>query len=199
MILVAGASFTAEVSNKWMPKWHDYLVGPRHRKVNLASGGAGNMYIGKSVEKMLGNKIRACLIMWSHMYMLDVASDRPRTKYHTAVGGKIWNHYGHMASGKGKSDWKRLGYDKVIEMNIDAIQSTHKALDQLGIPYVYTFGHGDEHHTEDMTKNAIKPYLADWARKQGMLAEDNYHANAEAHKQWSDLVRPQINFTETIS
>ena len=205
MILVAGSSFTATVYGDRMPKWHDHLVNPKHRKFNLATAGAGNIYIGESVKKLIGNKIRACLIMWNHLGHLDVATDRPKIELHltSQLGGKFWNHYGNMASGRGKSDWKRLGYEKVIQMNLESIQSTHKALDQLGIPYAYSFSHGDYRHTEDMTKNAIKPYIGDWAVEENserpMLMDDNYHANAEAHRQWSDLARSQISFKELIS
>ena len=198
MILVAGDSFT-EYQYQYQPKWPEILINPRHKKVNLAKSGAGNIYIGESIKKMLGNKIRACLIMWSEMDRLDISGSVPKTKYYSVLGGKIWNHYGHMVSGKGKLDWKRLGYDKVVEMNIDAIQSTHKALDQLGIPYVYSFINDSDLIPERLKVDAVQPFIGDYAVEKEMLEDDNYHANAEAHKQWSDLVRPQINFTEIIT
>jgi len=95
MILVAGDSFT-EYQYQYQPKWPEILINPRHKKVNLAKSGAGNIYIGKSIKKMLGNKIRACLIMWSEIDRLDISSSVPKTKYYSGLGGKIWNHYGHM-------------------------------------------------------------------------------------------------------
>jgi len=96
-------------------------------------------------------------------------------------------------------DWKRLGYDKVVEMNIDAIQSTHKALDQLGIPYVYSFINDSDLIPERLKVDAVQPFIGDYAVEKEMLEDDNYHANVEAHKKWSDLVRPQIEIMEIIT
>ena len=196
MILIAGDSFTAETK---FPIWHDHLINHKHKRINLASPGAGNIYIGKSIKQMLGNKIRACLIMWSDIDRLDISSSVPKTKFYSGLGGKFWNHYGTMASGKGKSDWKRLGYEKVVEMNIQSIQSTHRALDKKGIPYVYSFINDSDLIPERLKVDAVQPFLGDYAVEKEMLEDNNYHANVEAHKQWSDLVRPQINFTEVIS
>ena len=196
MILVAGDSFT-EYTDK--PMWHDVLINPRHKKMNLAKGGAGNIYIGEAIKKMLGNKIRACLIMWSEMDRLDISGSVPKTKYYSPLGGKFWNHHGGMVSGTGKSHWKRLGYDKVVEMNIDSILSTHDKLDQLGIPYAYSFINDSDLIPERLKADAIQPFLGDYAVEKQLLEDDNYHANVEAHKQWSDLVLPQIKFKELIS
>lgn len=196
MILIAGASFTATQEH---PTWHDNLINPKHKKINLATIGAGNIYIGESVKTMLVNKIRAVLIMWCEMDNLDIAGSKSITEYFSPLGGKIWNHYGNMVSGKGKSDWKQLGYDKVVEMNIDSITSTLKALDQSGIPYAYSFSHDDENIPEDIKRNAIKPFLGNYAVEKKMVKEDNYHANVDAHRQWSNMIKSQITFMDVIS
>ena len=196
MILIAGDSFTAETK---FPIWHDHLINPKHKRINLASSNAGNLYIGESVKRLLTSKVRACLLMWSEMDRLDVPNDKKKSSLATPYGGKIWNHYGTMASGKGKSDWKRLGYEKVVEMNIESITSTHRALDNKDIPYAYSFITNNDLIPQHLKAKAIQPFLGNFAKEQGMLQEDNYHANVDAHLQWSNMIKPQITFMDVIS
>tara|TARA_B100001057_G_scaffold478435_1_gene548876 strand:- start:74 stop:664 length:591 start_codon:yes stop_codon:yes gene_type:complete len=196
MILIAGDSFTALTKN---PMWHDHLINPKHERLNLAVHGAGNLYIGESVKRLLTSKVRACLLMWSDMDRLDVPNKKKKSSLATPYGGKIWNHYGRITSRKGKADWKRLGYDKVVEMNIESITSTHQALDNKDIPYAYSFITNNDLIPQHLKAKAIQPFLGNFAQEQGMLQEDNYHANVDAHLQWSNMIRPQITFMDVIS
>ena len=67
MILIAGDSFTAETK---FPIWHDHLINPKHKRINLASSNAGNLYIGESVKRLLTSKVRAFLSLFSFGYKL---------------------------------------------------------------------------------------------------------------------------------
>ena len=196
MILIAGDSFTAEDNH---PKWHDSLINPKHKRINLAVNGAGNIYIGESVRRLLTSKVRACLIMWSVMDRLDVPNNENKSPIATEFGGKIWNHYGDMTGGRGKADWKRIGYDKVVDMNIESITSTHQELDKKDIPYTYSFINNDDLIPTHFKAKAIQPFLGNYAQEQGMLKEDNFHPNNDCHQQWSNMIKPQITFMDVIS
>jgi hypothetical protein len=197
MILIAGDSFTAETK---FPIWHDHLIKHSQKKLNVARHGVGNIFIADTIKTVLDhNRIKACLVIWSDMDRLDKVESKVKAKMYTGSSGKIWNHYGNMVSGEAKADWKSLGYDNVVAMNEKAIDDTHNLIEQLKIPYVYSFINDSDLIPERLKVDAVKPFIGDYAVEKQMLEDDNYHANAEAHKKWSDLVRTKIEIMEIIS
>lgn len=190
MILIAGDSFTAETR---FALWHDYLINPSQKKLNVARHGVGNIFIAESIKRVVEqNRIKACLVIWSEMDRLDKAESKVKAKMYTGLSGKIWNHYGNMVSGEAKADWKNLGYDKVVAMNEEAIDYTHNLLEQFEIPYAYSFINDSDLVPERFKVDAIKPFIGDYAVEKQMLEDDDYHANTECHKEYADILRTSI-------
>jgi|688.fasta_scaffold310277_2 hypothetical protein len=205
-ILTNGCSFTAHSPYLTWP----YLLGTDAVK-NIAQHSAGNQWICNStIAELSENSYDLVLVMWSGLERLDYTVEE--AVYLKSTGFKSVNNFGIHYLHNEQDAYKNLSVDtgqreRVFNslMQIISLQSYLQAHNinfkfmsymnfwedvyRLGFEYLdrqidfshWIFTDNDRNGLFELSQDS-KLYIA-----------DGYHPNQQAHEQWAELVRKNIN------